>query len=64
MGEENIKQEIRLINIEEINRLKWNAEEEAQKNSAILNYTEHFLILAYTITGCMSISAFASLVAM
>ena len=27
-----------------------------------LNYTEHFLILGSTITGCISISAFASLV--
>ena len=27
-----------------------------------LNYTEHFLILASTITGCISISAFASLI--
>ena len=27
-----------------------------------LNYTEHFLILASTITGCISIFAFASLV--
>ena len=26
-----------------------------------LNYTEHFLILASTVTGCISISAFASL---
>ena len=26
-----------------------------------LNYIEHFLILALTITGCISISAFASL---
>ena len=26
----------------------------------ILNYTEHFLILASAITGCVSISAFAS----
>ena len=29
---------------------------------ATLNYIEHFLILASTITGCISISAFASLV--
>ena len=26
-----------------------------------LNYIEHFLVLASTITGCISISAFASL---
>ena len=28
----------------------------------ILNYTEHLLILASTITGCVSMSVFASLV--
>ena len=33
-----------------------------KKVSTILNYTEHFLILASAITGCVSISAFASLV--
>ena len=27
-----------------------------------LNYTEHYLILASAITGCISISSFASLV--
>ena len=26
-----------------------------------LNYMEHFLVLAFTMTGCISISAFASL---
>ena len=29
---------------------------------AILNYTEHLLILTSAISGCVSISAFASLV--
>ena len=33
-----------------------------KKVFATLNYTEHFLILASTITGCISIFAFASLV--
>ena len=28
---------------------------------ATLNYTEHFLILASKVNGCISISAFASL---
>ena len=28
----------------------------------VLNYIEHLLILIYTVTGCISISAFASLV--
>ena len=32
-----------------------------KKVYATLNYIEHFLILASTITGCVSISAFASL---
>ena len=32
------------------------------KVCATLNYIEHFLILGSTITGCISISAFASLV--
>ena len=33
-----------------------------KKNCAALNYIEHFLILASTITGCVSVSTFASLV--
>ena len=33
-----------------------------KKVCATLNYIEHFLMLASTITGCVSISAFASLV--
>ena len=33
-----------------------------KKVCTTLNYNEHFLILASTITGCVSISAFASLV--
>ena len=32
-----------------------------KKVCTALNYIEHFLILASTITGCISISAFASL---
>ena len=32
-----------------------------KKVSATLNYIEHFLILASAITGCILISAFASL---
>ena len=32
------------------------------KVCATLNYIEHFLILGSTITGCVSISSFASLV--
>ena len=33
-----------------------------KKVCTTLNYIEHFLILASTVTGCISISAFASLV--
>ena len=33
-----------------------------KKVCAILNYIEHFFILISTITGCLSISAFASLI--
>ena len=33
-----------------------------KKVCATLNYIEHFLILDYKITGCISVSAFASLV--
>ena len=33
-----------------------------KKNCPTLNYIEHFLILASAITGCTSISAFASLI--
>ena len=35
----------------------------SKKNKKIcisLNYVEHLLILAYTYTGCVSVSAFAS----
>ena len=33
-----------------------------KKTCTIINYIEYFLILGFTITGCISISAFASLV--
>ena len=33
-----------------------------KKVSTTLNYIEHFLVLASPITGCVSISAFASLI--
>ena len=33
-----------------------------KKVCTTLNYIEHFLILASTITGCISVSAFASLI--
>ena len=33
-----------------------------KKNLKTVNFIEHFLILSFTITGCVFISAFASLV--
>ena len=36
--------------------------EKHKKVCTTLNYIEHFIILVFTITGCISISAFASLV--
>ena len=36
--------------------------EEYEKTCKYLNYVTHLLILASTVTGCNSISAFASLV--
>ena len=35
---------------------------EGKRVSTTLNYIEHFFILASTVTGCISISAFASLI--
>ena len=69
MSEENISQEFRLKNIdetrnyliEEINRNELMSKKH-KKVCTTLNYIEHFLILGSTITGCVSISAFASLV--
>ena len=46
--------------IEEINRNELMSKKH-KKVCTTLNYIEHFLILASTITGCISISAFASL---
>ena len=69
MSEESISQESRLKNIDEtrsylikeINRNELMSKKHI-KVCTTLNYIEHFLILASTITGCVSISAFASLV--
>ena len=47
--------------IEEINRNELMSKKH-KKVCTTLNYIEHFLILGSTITGCVSISAFASLV--
>ena len=69
IGEENIRLELRLKNIdetrnyliEEINRNKLMSKTH-KKVCTSLNYIENFLILASTITGCVSIFAFASLI--
>ena len=66
--EENISQEFRLKSIDEtrnyfLEEIKQNElmSKKHKKVCKTLNYMEHFLILAPTITGCISISAFASL---
>ena len=69
MVEENISQEFRLKNIderrnysiEEVNWNKWMGKKH-KKVCTFLNYIEHFLILGSNITGCVSISIFASLI--
>ena len=69
MVEENISQEFRLKNIDEtrnylieqINRNELMSKKH-KKVCKALNYNEHFLILVSSITGCFSMSAFASLI--
>ena len=68
MVEENISQEFKLKNI---NETRYYFLEETEQNELMsrkhkkvcttLNYIEHFLTLAFTVTGSISISAFASL---
>ena len=68
MKEEDISQEFWLKNIEktknqlikEINQNELMSIKH-KKVSTILHYTEHFLNLLSAVTGCVSISAFASL---
>ena len=69
MVEERISQEFRLKNkdetknylIEEIIQNELMSKKH-KKVCTTLNYIEHFLILTSTVTGCVSISSFASLV--
>ena len=68
MAEENISQEFRFKNIDEtrsyfLEEIKQNElMSRKHKNvSTTLNYIEHFLVLDYTVTGCIAISAFVSL---
>ena len=69
MPEENISQEFRLKNIDETRNYLikeiYRNELMSKKNGKIctaLNYNEHSLILASTISGYVSISVFASLI--
>ena len=63
MVEENISQEFRLKNIDET-RINQNESisKKYKKVITTLKYIEHLLILTSTITSCVSISAFVSLV--
>ena len=69
MAEENISHKFRLKNVDEtrnylIKEIKQN-ESMSKKHKKIcttLDYIKHFLILASSITGCVSISAFVSLI--
>ena len=70
MPEENVKQEFRLKRLDEIRN---NLIEEINRNELmskkhkkvcrVLNFIDHSLIVTSTITGCVSISTFTSLVA-
>ena len=68
MKEKNISQEFRLKNkvetksyfLEEIEPNELINRKQKKKVCTTLNYIENFLILAATITGCISISSFAS----
>ena len=67
MAEENISQEFRLKEIDKTRNyfteeIKQNEliSKKHQKLCNISNYTEHLLTLASTVTGCVSISVFAS----
>ena len=69
ISEENITQEFRLKNVDEtrnyfIEEINQNElmRKKHQKLCRVLNCIEHLLILISTVTGCVSISAFASLV--
>ena len=69
MSEENIRQDFRLKNIDEtrnylIEEISQNElmSKNHKKVHRVLNYIEHLLILSSTGTGCISISACASLV--
>ena len=69
MAEENISQEFRLKNIDETSKyfleeIRQNklVSKKCKKVCTTVNHIEHILILASAITGCVSISAFVSLI--
>ena len=69
MFEENINQEFRLKKIAEIRNYLFKEENQNELMSKklknvcrVLNYIDHLLIVISTITGYVSISAFASLI--
>ena len=69
MAEENVSQEFRLKNMDAkknyfIDEIKQNElmSKKHKKVCTTLNYIEHFFILASTITGCVSVPAFSSLI--
>ena len=69
MAEVNVSQEIRLKNINQTRNylnekitLNELISKKHKKIYATLNYIEHLLVLASTITGCISISDFTSLI--
>ena len=68
MSKENISQEFRLKNIDEtrnyfIKEINQNElmTKKYKKVCRILNYIEHLFLLTSTVSGCVSISVFASL---
>ena len=68
MVEENISQDFRLKNTDEtrnhfLEKIKQRElmSRKHKKVSTTLNYIEHFFILSSTVSGCISISAFVSL---
>ena len=69
MTEKNISQKVKFKNIDEtrdylIEEMKQNEliSKKHKKVCKVLNYVEHLVILVSTVTGSISISAFASLV--
>ena len=59
MSKENVSQEFRLKSIDETKNYLI---EKSKKIYRVLNYIKHLLILISTVTGCVTISSFASLV--